>query len=105
MLARRQIQASHSSVGWWEARDNGHKLKQGKLKVDMKHSNRLPVEAVLYPYLEIFKTRLDKALSNLSCDTADSTVSSRVFDCLMILWKWDSLHPKGQPGPRACCSK
>ncbi|KFV02201.1 hypothetical protein N340_13125, partial [Tauraco erythrolophus] len=54
---------------------NGFKLKEGRFKLDLrkkfftmrvvKHWNRLLREAVAAPSLEMFKARLDKALSNL----------------------------------------
>ncbi|KFQ95049.1 hypothetical protein Y956_03503, partial [Nipponia nippon] len=54
---------------------NGFKLKEGRLRLDMRkkyftmrvarHWNRLPGEAVDAPSLEVFKARLDGALSNL----------------------------------------
>ncbi|KFP51308.1 hypothetical protein N323_03997, partial [Cathartes aura] len=54
---------------------NGSKLKEGRFRLDIKekfftvrvvrHWNRLPREAVDAPSLEVFKARLDGALSNL----------------------------------------
>ncbi|KFW10592.1 hypothetical protein N326_02392, partial [Eurypyga helias] len=54
---------------------NGFKQKVGIFKLDIrtkfftervvKHWNRLPREAVDAPTLEVFKARLDEALSNL----------------------------------------
>ncbi|KFW64555.1 hypothetical protein AS28_12792, partial [Pygoscelis adeliae] len=54
---------------------NGFKLKEGKFRFDIRkkfftmrvvrHWNRLPREAVDAPSLEMFKARLDGALSNL----------------------------------------
>ncbi|KFP21902.1 hypothetical protein Z169_16064, partial [Egretta garzetta] len=54
---------------------NGFKLKEGRFRLDrMKkfftlrvvgHWNRLPREVVDAPSLEVFKARLDGALSNL----------------------------------------
>ncbi|KFV90539.1 hypothetical protein N326_11314, partial [Eurypyga helias] len=54
---------------------NGFKLKVGRFRLDtrkkfllervMRHWNRLPREAVDAPSLEVFKARLDEALSNL----------------------------------------
>ncbi|KFW03127.1 hypothetical protein N326_03131, partial [Eurypyga helias] len=54
---------------------NGFKLKKGRFILDIrkkfftervvKHWNRLPREAVDAPSLEVFKARLDEALSNL----------------------------------------
>ncbi|KFR17519.1 hypothetical protein N306_01489, partial [Opisthocomus hoazin] len=54
---------------------NGCKLKEGRFRLDIrkiiftirvvKHWNRLPREAVAAPSLEVFKARLDGALSNL----------------------------------------
>jgi len=56
-------------------RDNGHKMKHRKFQLNMRkniftlrvmqHWNRLPREAVEFPSLEIFKTRLDKVLCSL----------------------------------------
>ncbi|KFZ62635.1 hypothetical protein N321_11979, partial [Antrostomus carolinensis] len=54
---------------------NGSKLKEGRFRLDIRkkfftvrvvrHWNRLPREAVDAPSLEVFKGRLDEALSNL----------------------------------------
>jgi len=54
---------------------NGCELKEGRFRLDMrkkfftmrvvKHWNRLPREAVDAPSLEVFKARLDGALSDL----------------------------------------
>ncbi|KFR10444.1 hypothetical protein N306_14324, partial [Opisthocomus hoazin] len=54
---------------------NGCKLKKGRFRLAIrkkfftkrvvKHWNRLPREAVDAPSLEVFKARLDGALSNL----------------------------------------
>ncbi|KFM01132.1 hypothetical protein AS27_11542, partial [Aptenodytes forsteri] len=54
---------------------NGLKLKEGRFRLDIRktvftmrvvrHWNRLPREAVDAPSLEVFKARLDGALSNL----------------------------------------
>ncbi|KFR10378.1 hypothetical protein N306_15397, partial [Opisthocomus hoazin] len=54
---------------------NGSKLKEGRFRLDirkkfftmrvMKHWHRLPREVVAAPSLEVFKARLDGALSNL----------------------------------------
>ncbi|KFR09070.1 hypothetical protein N306_11591, partial [Opisthocomus hoazin] len=54
---------------------NGCKLKEGRFRLDIRkkfftmrvvrHWNRLPREAVDAPSLEVFKARLDGALTNL----------------------------------------
>ena len=56
-------------------RDNGFKLKEGRFRLDIRkkfftvrvvrHWNRLPREAVDAPTPEVFRARLDGALSNL----------------------------------------
>jgi len=57
------------------ARDNGFKLKESRLRLDIRkkfftvrvvrHKNRLPREVVTAPSLTVFKARLNGALSNL----------------------------------------
>ncbi|KFO56282.1 hypothetical protein N302_03108, partial [Corvus brachyrhynchos] len=54
---------------------HGSKLKEGRFRLDrrkkfftarvVRHWNRLPREAVDAPSMELFKARLDSALSNL----------------------------------------
>ncbi|KFW62828.1 hypothetical protein AS28_14801, partial [Pygoscelis adeliae] len=54
---------------------NGFKLKEGRFRLDIRkkfftmgvvrHWSRLPREVVDVPSLEVFKARLDGALSNL----------------------------------------
>ncbi|KFP22750.1 hypothetical protein Z169_08974, partial [Egretta garzetta] len=54
---------------------NGFKLKEGRFRLNIRkkffavravgHWNRLPREAVDVPSLELFKARLDRALSSL----------------------------------------
>ncbi|KFZ46817.1 hypothetical protein N321_01484, partial [Antrostomus carolinensis] len=54
---------------------NGSKLKEGRFRLDIRkkfftvrvviHWNRLPKEVVDAPSLEVFKARLDEALSDL----------------------------------------
>ncbi|KFV44825.1 hypothetical protein N341_01601, partial [Tyto alba] len=54
---------------------NGFNLKEGRFRLDvrkkfftvrvLRHWNRVPREAVAFPSLEVFKARLDRALSNL----------------------------------------
>ncbi|KFQ38159.1 hypothetical protein N332_02650, partial [Mesitornis unicolor] len=54
---------------------NGFKLEQGRFRLDIRkkfftmrvvdHWNRMPSEVAEAPSLEIFKARLDGALSNL----------------------------------------
>ena len=56
-------------------RGEGFKLTEGRLRLDIRkkfftmrvvrHWNRLTREVVDAPYLEVFKARLDGALSNL----------------------------------------
>ncbi|KFV59761.1 hypothetical protein N341_07778, partial [Tyto alba] len=54
---------------------SGFKLKEGRFRLDIRkkfftmrvvrHWNRFPREAVAAPSLDMFKSRLDRALSNL----------------------------------------
>ncbi|KFZ65809.1 hypothetical protein N321_12701, partial [Antrostomus carolinensis] len=54
---------------------NGFKLKEGRFRLGIRkkfftvrvvrHWNKLPREAVAAPSLEVFKARLDEALSNV----------------------------------------
>jgi len=56
-------------------RSNSFKLREGRFRLDIrkkfftirvvKHWSRLPREGVEAPYLETFKARLNRALSNL----------------------------------------
>jgi len=56
-------------------RGNGFKLKEGRFKLDIRnklftvrvvrHQHRLPREAADAPSVEVFKTMLDRSLSNL----------------------------------------
>ena len=56
-------------------RDNRHKLKQERFRPDInknffivrtgRHWNRMPREFLQSPSLKVFKTKLDKFLSNL----------------------------------------
>ena len=56
-------------------RGNSFELKEGRFRLDIgkkffpvrvvRHWNGLPREAVAAPSLEVFKARLDRALSNL----------------------------------------
>ncbi|KAK4822155.1 hypothetical protein QYF61_010416 [Mycteria americana] len=72
-------------------RRNGFKLKEGRLRLDVRkklftvrvarHWNRLPREAVDAPSLEVFKARLDGALSSLA-----SVLSPHLFN---IFINWD----------------
>jgi len=66
----------HFTRAWSDrTRDNGFKQKEGRFRLAIRkkfftmravrHWNRLPREAVAAPSLEVFKARVDGALSNL----------------------------------------
>lgn len=54
-------------VSSYRTRRNGLKLNERKLFTwrEARFQHRLPVEAMYVPCLEVFKARLDRALSNL----------------------------------------
>jgi len=72
---RKDGEGLFTSVCSDRTRGNSSKLKGGRFRLDIrkkfftmrvvKHWNRLPREAVAAPSLEMFKARLDGALSNL----------------------------------------
>ena len=83
IVAFQYLKGAYKQEGEWlltrvdsdRTRVNGFKLKQGRVRLDIrrkfftqkvvKHWNRLPKESVDAPFLEAFEARLDVALGSL----------------------------------------